>query len=281
MKKVTNRRAHTLVPFSPEWKTFVADAAEKEPKARTLEEREALKLAQAEPEERPFGIRCERDGTGVLSPGVAWFKAGGVLQQYATQQTAEQVALSLNQGALPCCRYEARAFADGLGEPPPAPPAAVAPAGPNVTCEEFVQWARDHKGLAEAVVQAQALAQTERARVHKYILPLLASFDLRDSENGNQITDPDKLYLCDDEERVQEFYARADEAHRAHGFTGEPGVWPDLEADQLQTYAEQQLLLAACKFFGMQRHPIGKMREKFLKLTLSACLNSPAFGGQA
>lgn len=223
----------------------------------------------------PFGIRCERDGTGRLPPAVAWFKELGEVQRFGTLPEAEQVARSLNAGALPCCRYEARAFAQGLGAAMPAPPPPVAPAGQNVTTPEFVTWCCEHKGLADAVCKAKAFAQVERERVHKYILPLLASFEFIDDQ-GRKITDPDKLYLSEDEARMQEFYARADEAHRANGFTGEPGVWPDLEADTLHTDAENALLDAACKFFGMQRHPIGRKRAEFMRLVLSACLNVPA-----
>jgi hypothetical protein len=226
--------------------------------------------------ELPFGIRCERDGTGRLSPAVGWFKELGVVQQYATRQAAEHVARSLNDDALPCCRYVARAFVEGLGDPPPASPPPIAPAGPNVTSAEFVQWCRDHKGLAEAACKATAFAQAERERVYKYILPIFESFGFRSTETGNKITDPDRLYLCEDEARVQEFYDKADEAHRAHGFAGEAGVWPNLQADSLQTYAENALVDAASKFFGMKGPPIGKKREQFLKLVLSACLNVPA-----
>jgi hypothetical protein len=225
--------------------------------------------------ELPYGIRCERDGTGKLSPAVAWFKELGEVQRYATQQAAEHVARSLNESALPCCRYVARAFADGIGDPPPAPAAPTSPAGPNVTSAEFVQWCRDHKGLAEAACKAKAFAEAERERVYKYILPIFESFGFLSTETGNKITDPDRLYLCEDEARVQEFYDRADEAHRAHGFTGGAGVWPNLEADSLQTYAESALLDAACKFFGMKGHPIGKKREQFLKLVLASCLQVP------
>jgi hypothetical protein len=222
----------------------------------------------------PFGIRCERDGTGRLSPAVAWFKELGEVQRFATLQAAEQVACSLNKGALPCCRYVARAFAEGLGDPQLAPPESINVRWEaNATSEAFVQWCRDHKGLAEAVCKAKAFAQAERERVYKYILPIFESFNFVSAE-GDKVKDPDRLYLCEDEARVQEFYDKADEAHRAHGFTGEAGVWPNLQADSLLTYAENALLDAACKFFGI-RHPVGQKREQFLKLTLSACLNVP------
>lgn len=146
---------------------------------------------------------------------------------------------------------------------------------PNVTSAEFVRWACDHKGLAEAVCAAKALADLERERVYKYIMPLFESFNFTDDQ-GRKIKHPDQLYLCEDESRFEEFAARADEAHRAHGFTGEAGVWPDLLADHTQIRAENALLDAACEFFRLKRHPVGKKREQFLKLVLSACLSVPA-----
>jgi hypothetical protein len=163
-----------------------------------------------------------------------------------------------------------------------APPAAAEsmPGEPPVTIENFVKWCCDHKGLAEAVCQAQAFAQVERERVRKYILPIFDSFGFLD-EKRNKITDPDKLYLCEgDEDRVKEFYAQADAAHRANGFTGEAGVWPDLEAESLQMYAENELLEAAWEFLRMPKRPIGRMRGEFLKRVLSACLNVPASGAK-
>lgn len=227
----------------------------------------------------PFGIRCTRDGTGRLSPAVAWFKELGVIQRFPTLAAADAEAQKLSRSALPCCRYEARAFDAGLGEPPAAPVMAM-PAGPEPTTAEFMKFASDHKGLAEAVLQAKAFAELERERVRKYIQPIFDTFGFVDEE-GHRIANSDGLYLCEDEARVQEFYSRADEAHRANGFSGPAGVWPDLEAEGLHIYAENALIEAAAKFFRIQRRPVGKKREQFVKLLLSACINVPNGGASA
>lgn len=256
----------TPVPFSPAWKAFVADAIQKQPKDRTLEEREALALAGTDDGEGTptmhFGIRCERDGTGTLPAAVAWYREKDKTQRFATLAVAQQMAETLNIHSPPCLHYEARAFVLGLDKEAKLSDAAFA--------EASKLWAREHIGLAEAVLKAQAFAAVETERVNKYINPIFAEFEFSDPD-GKKIVDLDDLYLSNDEAKVVEFWARCDLAHRENGFRGELGVWPNRQAEHLRMLAEKGLVTSFCDFIGL-RQPWGKKFQQLLKLLLAACL---------
>lgn len=214
-------------------------------------------------DELPFAIRCERDGTGHLSPAAGWLKAsGGKIQRFATLAAAQQTAEALNIHSPPCLRYEARAFVLGLDKDAPLSDEALAGASKL--------WAREHIGLAEAVIQAQAFAAVESERIDKYINPIFAEFQFHD-EDGKQIQHRDDLHLSNDQEKAHEFWARCDLAHRANGFTGELGVWPNRVAERMQLQAETALVKSFCDFIGL-RQPWGKKFQQLLRLLLASCL---------
>lgn len=257
----------SLVPFSAEWKAFVANATAKAPNDRSAEEREAIALAETDDSDADasrlhFGIRCERDGTGKLSPAVAWYKEGGKTRRFATLSEAQQIAASLDAASPACLHYEARPFVIGLEKEPKLSDATLGGA--------MRLWASQHSGLAEAVCQAQAFAAAETERVDKYIDPIFAEFEFLDSD-GKKITHRDDLYLSTDGAKVHEFWARCDLAHRANGFTGELGVWPNLRADHLRMQAENALVKSFCDFIGARSQPWGKKFQHLLKLLLTVC----------
>lgn len=148
-----------------------------------------------------------------------------------------------------------------------------------VNLPKFKKWAVANKPLAEAVVQAQVYAQITRERVDAYVLPIFAEYefftDLEAKHGGKleRITKPSQLYLSEDEALAADYYAACDHAHREHGFTGPAGHCPALRAENLRMQAEQFLLEAGCKLFGIdEAYVYGKEREQMLKILLGACL---------
>jgi hypothetical protein len=147
---------------------------------------------------------------------------------------------------------------------------------------EFEKWAHDCAGLARAVCMAKAFAELERERVNAYIRPIFDSVKFtvaaKWSKNGDEperILNPDHLYLSDQEAMVADYFAECDHAHRAHGFRGEPGHCPALEAAELQRIAENALIDLARPLFGFDSSDLfGELRTKALDLLLGACLKA-------
>ena len=138
---------------------------------------------------------------------------------------------------------------------------------------EFKQFCREHYNLARAVCEAMAFAQCERERVNAYILPLFQEWDFRD-ETGAPITNPEQLYLCDDDGYCTAYYKACDEAHRKHGFTGPDGHCPALVAEHLLIIAQNALLQAGANLLGFDHQMLwGDDRKKMLDLLLGACIN--------
>lgn len=125
--------------------------------------------------------------------------------------------------------------------------------------------------LADAVMVAMAKADVERKRVDAYIEPIFATFNFRDSRTGESIAHSRSLYLSDEEERVKEYYAACDAAHREHGFTGPDGHCPALVAENELLKAERKLLEVACKWLDFDVDLLyGENRKKMLDLLLGA-----------
>lgn len=143
---------------------------------------------------------------------------------------------------------------------------------PPVTLEHFKQIARQARPLAVAVLEAQAFARAERARVDAYIAPVFAAFTFVDDE-GDRIESPRDLYLCEDAELCATYYAACDEAHRAHGFTGPAGYCPALVAEHRAIQAEHALLEATAPAFGLEPCAIVlEHRRRWLELMIGAAL---------
>lgn len=140
------------------------------------------------------------------------------------------------------------------------------------TLGQFKSWAHSHYGLARAVCMAQAFAGRERERIDAYILPLFKRWNFKD-ETGAEITHPDRLYRCHDESYCAAFYEACDVAHREHGFKGKHGHCPALRAERLLVIAENALIEAAKKLFGVEVFMLqSDERRKYLDLLLGACL---------
>ncbi len=142
------------------------------------------------------------------------------------------------------------------------------------TAAEFKQWSKDHKPLAMAVCRAMAFAEVEQQRVDAYVRPIFDSFNFVD-EHEKKIEHPKDVYLSQDEAACKAFFARCDEAHRAHGFKGPEGHCPALEAETVLRIAEDALLRAGADFLEIEElHIYGEDRKKMLDLLLGACINA-------
>ena len=146
---------------------------------------------------------------------------------------------------------------------------------------QFKVWCRDHYNLAHTVCEAMAYAQCKREQVDAYVKPIFDGYkfyvkkEWAESATPERITDPERIYLTDQEDEVQFFFDDCDKAHRAHGFTGPKGHCPALCAEELQRIAERALLDAAKPLFGIGSDDIHRPedRRKMLDLLIGACLN--------
>ena len=138
----------------------------------------------------------------------------------------------------------------------------------NLTIASVKAFFDVHLPLAEAVLAHREQAAAVRAKVDAYTWPILAELGLKDDED-EAIEDPKNLYLCEDEDGCNAFYAACDEAHKAHGFElPGPGYCPALVAEDATIKAENALLKAATDHFdfGFDRICKLELRAKALDL---------------
>lgn len=149
------------------------------------------------------------------------------------------------------------------------------------TLEQFKAWAKAHKPLALAVLQAQAYAEVRREQVDAYIKPIFDTYrfyvskEFRDTAKDERITTPNDLYLTDlDDPLVKAYYEDCDKAHHEHGFTGPKGHCPALEAEHLLMEAQNHLLDCGAELTGISASDLyGDNRAKMLELLLGACMS--------
>ena len=146
----------------------------------------------------------------------------------------------------------------------------------NITPADLKAWAAAHRGVVKAHLALVAFAELEAERVAAYIAPVFAKFSFVSDalEGSHPITDPEDLYLSDDEEQMGEYYAACDVAHRLNGFTGPEGWCPSGMAKTAVISSENDLVKAFEKFTGFTgygRYP--KIRANVLELILKVCLS--------
>ena len=149
------------------------------------------------------------------------------------------------------------------------------------TLDEFKALAGDIAPVVSALLVAQAHAEHERARVNQYIRPVFDRYTFMVAERfrragePTQITEPENLYLCDDDALCRRYYDDCDAAHRAHGFTGPKDHCPALVAENLVLEAERALMEAAQPLLGIDPNTVyGENRKKYLKLLIGAAVQS-------
>jgi hypothetical protein len=145
------------------------------------------------------------------------------------------------------------------------------------TLAQFKAFSRDIAPAARAVLMARVFAEMERERVNAYIRPIFESFkfeygpDITRGHLSGLIPDQKDLYLCEDENRLKDYYAECDRAHRDHGFTGPDGHCPALVADNLAMRTESMLIDLAKDLFGFDSTQLyGEDRKKCLDLLIGA-----------
>lgn len=122
-----------------------------------------------------------------------------------------------------------------------------------------------------AVKSARAEAERIRAHVDTYIAAAFAQEKFVDGE-GQRITNPRDLYLCDDDSSMAAWYARCDKLHAANGYKLEPGHCPALVAEEKQRKAEQVLLDLLGNLTGVDGADFNRtleMRARALELVLN------------
>ena len=151
---------------------------------------------------------------------------------------------------------------------------------PKMTVHTLKAFARsdETKSCVRSVLLAELFSKVERERVNAYILPLfeLYTFEVKPEwrREGEpiRITNPDRLYLCDDEARLKEWYEECDKEHRKHGFTGPKGHCPALVAEDVLRQAQQLLIDHACASLPLgfdSSRVFGDARDKLLRLVIS------------
>lgn len=148
------------------------------------------------------------------------------------------------------------------------------PAAKTLTIASLKRWAPKLRPLVVETLAKRAFAEVERKRVDAYIAPVFAQFRFVDDE-GAVITDPERLYQCDDEAMCAAYYAACDVAHREHGYQGEAGTCPALVAEHNQLKAEWAVLESMERFVGLDDGALSgslEIRAKALELCAQIAL---------
>lgn len=144
----------------------------------------------------------------------------------------------------------------------------------TLTIAALKRWAPKLRPLVVEMLAKRAFAEVERKRVDTYIAPVFARFRFVDDE-GAVITDPERLYHCDDEAMCAAYYAACDVAHREHGYRGEEGTCPALVAEHNQLKAEWAVLESMERFVGLDDGVLSRtleIRAKALELCAQIAL---------
>ena len=144
-----------------------------------------------------------------------------------------------------------------------------------------------------AYIAAKAKAQTIAKAVEPVQVEVLAGFEFFDDlevEHGAErecITDPDQLYLSEDEDGVTAYYVAVDKALKDAGLKPQDMPvenCPILVAKHAQTKAEWSLIVEAAKMLGVDNpddfnnqllcQPNGlEKRREFIELTATLVVN--------
>lgn len=144
----------------------------------------------------------------------------------------------------------------------------------TLTIAALKRWAPKLRPLVVEMLAKRAFAEVERKRVDAYIAPVFAQFRFVDDE-GAVITNPKRLYHCEDAAMCAAYYAACDIAHREHGFKGESGECPALVAEHNQLKAEWVVLESMERFVGLDDGALSRtleIRAKALELCTAVAL---------
>lgn len=143
----------------------------------------------------------------------------------------------------------------------------------------FMHWLdTDGKVLVSEAIAARAIAEVERERVDAYIIPFFLTWHFRADKDrrglavGDLLTNPDQLYLSDDDERAAEYYAACDKLHREHGFTGPDGHCPALIAENTRMEAERAVIESLSALLGTEPPVTLEHRAQLLDIAMRAAV---------
>jgi len=149
------------------------------------------------------------------------------------------------------------------------------------------------KSAVNAYLMSRAYAETMRDKVNAIYKDILTQCpvyaDLRTPEGkqigqGEQILDPEHLYLCSDDALVQDAWAEADKRERAAGIkpdSMQDEYCPALVAENLQRETERLLIEVSGKPFGMDNHKLLcaglEKRQQWIDLVCQFVVSQPDF----
>lgn len=138
--------------------------------------------------------------------------------------------------------------------------------------------------LAQRVFMLMAIAQTIRKHVDSFTLPIFKKFtfevrmEWQVPGEPSIIADPKDLYLCDDEEQVNQYFAELKKERYKNGYQVEGDKCPACMAEFALVKAENAFLSHCCKAMGLNDYPCNMDdRDKMLDLLLK--LSGPFLTG--
>ena len=148
------------------------------------------------------------------------------------------------------------------------------------------------KSAVKAYIMSRAYAETMREAVDKIErkilqeVPLTNDLEIEHGKPAREITDPKDVYLCDNDDLLQDYYKETDHRLRAVGL--KPNTMPDdhcpaLVAESLQRDAEHLVIETTAEMLGEEDfiHKLlclgmDKYRQ-FIELVTKMIVNMPGF----
>jgi hypothetical protein len=163
----------------------------------------------------------------------------------------------------------------------------------KATTRQASMIARRLRRHVDNLILATALAEARRQQVDPIRREVLANYDYRCNhklgqklnDHGERITDPDDLYLCEDD--CSPYYQELHERYVAMGFElPEVRHCPALMAEHVQRLAEWALIEAAEQFFPVTNDQLlcgtktkggPETRREYLDLLVKLVVNAPGY----
>lgn len=141
-----------------------------------------------------------------------------------------------------------------------------------LSMSNLIAFDRDERvSAARRTLKLKMKTATElRAKVDVYQAPIFLTFGFTNDETGELLTNPEHLYLSEQDDLFPSYYAAMDDANRAHGFDVPAGHCPALIARHDQIRAENAALDLMGEVMGVDlRTATMEMRANALNLFLN------------
>ncbi len=141
------------------------------------------------------------------------------------------------------------------------------------------------KSLVNSYLLARAYAQTMREKVNEIYKVILTECPIYSDREGEQILDPDRLYLCSDMTLVQDAWDTADHRERKAGLKPDDmsdEKCPALVAEYDLVKVEWALIEATGEPMGITNNDLlcaggSEMRQEFIDLVVGFIVNQSDF----